>query len=162
MEGIQLIDNTKPRIPQVKKVGAKSYDIAHSTEWLGKNLRHFAMNLLWECFFRGGGHSAHTHTDSAQEIFRQPKNITSASLPPKNIGSFNTQKPVYIKYPETMQREVRIASSKPRNISITVFGVKNIRNMVLILIGPKKYHFWQYTDLKYRNYLSVCAWLSDP
>ena len=40
-------------------------------------------------------HSRHTHTGvSVQSIFKEPKNITSPSLQPKNISSFSTQKPV--------------------------------------------------------------------
>ena len=46
--------------------------------------------------FCPGGHSAHMHTGgSVQEILRQPKNITSASMQPKNISSFYIYKPVH-------------------------------------------------------------------
>ena len=45
----------------------------------------------------GGALSTHAYGGggSVQEIFSQPKNITSASLQPQNISSFFTWKPVF-------------------------------------------------------------------
>ena len=40
-----------------------------------------------------GGHSAHTHTGSFRENFRQPINISSPSLQPKINSSFYTLTP---------------------------------------------------------------------
>ena len=98
-----------------------------------------------------GGHSAHTHTGggSVQEIFRQPKNITSASLQLKISAHFILRN-LYmnIRYPEKMQTKVRIASSEPRNISYTMFGVKKYHEDSFSFIWTQKYHFWQYSDPK--------------
>ena len=66
----------------------------------------------------GGALSTYAYGGSVQEIFRKPKNITSASMQPKNISSFyiyiNGNLYMNIKYPQTMQIEVRIASIEPR------------------------------------------------
>ena len=62
-----------------------------------------------------------------------------------------------IKYPETMRIDVRIASSEPRNISSTIFGDKNIMNLILIFFGPKSITFSKYSNPKYRTYLPTCA-----
>ena len=113
-----------------------------------------------------GGHSAHTH-GSVQEIFRQPKNITSASMQPKNISLFYIY--IYInlymniKYPQTMQIEVRISSIEPRNINIKMFGVsKNVINIVSVFFGPKNITFGNILTQKYRTYLPVCACAECP
>ena len=65
--------------------------------WLKTTTNQTNTYLFHEIRPRGGGHSAHTHTGrgSVQEIFRQPKNITSVSLQPKNIRSFYTKKPLH-------------------------------------------------------------------
>ena len=39
-----------------------------------------------------------------------------------------------IKYLETMQIQVRIASGQHRNISLTMFGIKNIMNIVVFVV----------------------------
>ena len=62
----------------------------HTTVLLGKQ---YSRSEIIKCN-RPRGHSADTHK-SVQEIFGQPENITSASLQPKNISSFHTQKPVH-------------------------------------------------------------------
>ena len=67
-----------------------------------------------------------------------------------------------MKYPETMQVKVRIASSEPRNISYTMFGVKNIMKIVLVLFGPKNITFGNILTQKYRTYLPVCACAECP
>ena len=98
-----------------------------------------------------GGHSALTHTGgSIQEIFMQPKKITSASLQPKNISSFYIYINLYmnIKYPQTMQIEVRIASIEPRNINITMFGINKYHEHSFRFLWTQKYHFWQHSDSK--------------
>ena len=63
-----------------------------------------------------GEHSAHAHTvNSVQEILKQPKNISLASLKHKNISSFHTLTTVNeLKYPEILQIEVRIPSKEPQ------------------------------------------------
>ena len=48
-----------------------------------------------------------------------------------------------IKCPETIQIEVRIASSEPRNISYSIFGVKIYHKHSFSFIWTQKYHFWQ-------------------
>ena len=53
-----------------------------------------------------------------------------------------------IKYPKTMQIEVRIVSSEPRNISITMFGLNKYHEHGFSFIWTQKYHFWQYSDPK--------------
>ena len=65
--------------------------------WSTKQFEQGYLVTLIDCYgtfkklVRPGGHSADTHTGgSVQEIFRQPKNIISASLQPKNITSFYT------------------------------------------------------------------------
>ena len=53
-----------------------------------------------------------------------------------------------IKYPETMPIEVRIASTEPKNISSTMFGVKKYHEHGFSFIWTQKYHFWQCPDPK--------------
>ena len=48
-----------------------------------------------------------------------------------------------IKYPETMQIEVRIASSKHRNISSTILDVKTYNELNFNFILTQKYHFYE-------------------
>ena len=74
------------------------------------------------------GHSADTHPwGSVQEIFRQPKNITSASMQPKISAHLILRSPyMNIEYPKRMHIEVRIASNEPRNIISALLQSKNI------------------------------------
>ena len=50
---------------------------------------------------------------------------------------------VNMKYPETIQIEVRITSCEPRNISSTIFHVKRYDelNIISVLFGPKSVTF---------------------
>ena len=75
-----------------------------------------------------GGHSAHTHTGGQSKTFSgNPKISLQLQFNPKISAHFILRKPyMNIKYPETMQVKVRIAFSEPRNISYTIFDVKNI------------------------------------
>ena len=68
---------------------------------------------------------AYAHTQS-KKFSRNPKISLQIHYNPKNISSFFIPRNLCKnkKYPETMQIEVRIASIEPRNISITMFGVK--------------------------------------
>ena len=67
-----------------------------------------------------------------------------------------------IKYPETMQKEVRIASSEPRNISSTTFYAKNIMNIISDLLGPQNITFDNILTRKYRTCLPVCSFSECP
>ena len=91
-----------------------------------------------------GGHSAHTHMGGGQskKFSGNLKILLQLHCNPK-ISAHLILRNLYmnIKYLETMQIEVRIASSEPRNISIMMFGVKNIMNMVSVLFGPKNIAF---------------------
>ena len=90
----------------------------------------------------GGAVSTYTDGESVQKIFRQPKNITPASLQPKNITSFYTLNLcINIKYPKTMQTEGRIAPSEPRNIRSTIFDVKKYPEHKISFIWIQKCHF---------------------
>ena len=60
-----------------------------------------------------------------------------------------------IKYSETVQTEVRIASSEPRNICSTIFDVTNI--MVSVLFGPRNITFGKILTQKHRTYLPICT-----
>ena len=53
-----------------------------------------------------------------------------------------------IKYPQTMQIEVRIASIEHRNINITMFGIKKYHQHSFSFLWTQKYHFWQHSDPK--------------
>ena len=53
-----------------------------------------------------------------------------------------------IEYPQTMQIEVRIASIEPRNINITMFGIKKYHEHSFSFLWTQKYHFWQHSDPK--------------
>ena len=112
---------------------------------------------------RGGGHSAHTHTGgSVQEIFRQPKISLQLHCNPKISAHFTLRKLcMNIKYPETMQIEVRIAS-KHRNIISTIFDLKKYHELNFNSIWTQKYHFGNILTQKYGTYLPVCALLSAP
>ena len=55
-----------------------------------------------------------------------------------------------------------IASSEPRNISLTIFDAKNIMNIISVLFEPKKYHFDNILTQKYWTYLPVCACAECP
>ena len=67
---------------------------------------------------------------SVREIFWQPKNISSASLLPKNITYFYALTTVNEnKNPEIMLIEARIASAEPRNISSTMFYAQKISSL---------------------------------
>ena len=54
-----------------------------------------------------------------------------------------------IKYPETMQKEVRITSGDPRNINLTIFDAKTIMNIISVLFGPKNITFGIILTQKY-------------
>ena len=67
-----------------------------------------------------------------------------------------------IKCPETMQIEKSITSNEPRNISSTMFGIKNIMNIVLVFFGPINITFHNILTQKYRTYLPVCVCAECP
>ena len=93
---------------------------------------------------RGGGHTKHIrlHT-SLQKVSGSPKISLQLHYDPKISARFMVRNQcMNTKYPETMQTEVRIASGKPSNISSTIFLVKDIINIISVLFGLKKYHFW--------------------
>ena len=89
------------------------------------------------------GHSAHTHTGRQSKKFSgNPKISPQLHFNPKISAQFILRN-LYmnIKYPETMQVKVRIASSEPRNISDTMFGVKKCHYDSFSFIWTQKYHF---------------------
>ena len=97
-----------------------------------------------------GGHSAHTHTGGQSKKFSgNPKISPQLHFNPKISAQFVLRN-LYMnmKYPETMQVKVRIASSEPRNISDTMFGVKKYHEDSFSFIWTQKYHFSQYSDPK--------------
>ena len=90
-----------------------------------------------------GGHSAHTHTGGQSKKFSgNPKVSLQLHCNPKISAHFILGN-LYmnIKYPETMQIEMRIASGEPRNISLTIFDAKNIMNIISVLFEPKNITF---------------------
>ena len=94
-----------------------------------------------------GGHSAHTHTGGQSKKFSgNPKIPLQHNCDPK-ISAHFILKNLYmnIKYRETMQTKVRIASSEPRNIILTMCGVKKYHEDGFSFILTQKYHFWQYS-----------------
>ena len=68
-----------------------------------------------------------------------------------------------IKYPETMQIEVRIACSEPRKYQLNdVWYKKNIINIVSVFFGPKNITSSNVLTQKYRTYLPVCVCAECP
>ena len=53
-----------------------------------------------------------------------------------------------IKYSQTMQIEVRIASIECRNINITMYSIKKYHEHSFTFLWTQKYHFWQHSDPK--------------
>ena len=75
---------------------------------------------------------------SVQEIFRQPKNITSFNATDKISPHLYSEAfiSMNMKFPDTMPREVGIASSESRNVSSTIFDVRNIMNIISLSLDP--------------------------
>ena len=96
-------------------------------------------------FSEGGrGYSTHIHTGGRQskKFSSNPKISLQLHCNPKISAHFILRNPyMNIKYPETMQIGVRIASSEPRNINITMFGVKKYHEHDFSFIWTQKYHF---------------------
>ena len=104
-----------------------------------------------------GGHSPYTHTKKFSGNAKVSLQLHNCN--PKVSAHFILRNLyISIKYPKTMQLEVRIASSEPRSISYTMFGVKNIMNIVLVLFGLKNITFGNILTQRYRAYLPVYAW----
>ena len=101
-------------------------------------------------FFSQGGHSAHTHRGGQSKKFSgNPKISLQIYCNPKISAHFiHINLYMNIKYPQTMQIEVRIASIEPRNIIITMFGIKKYHEHSFSFLWTKKYHFWQHFDPK--------------
>ena len=80
--------------------------------------------------------------DQSKKFSGNPKILLQLLWDPKLLAHFKFRN-LYlnIKHPGTMQMEVRIASSEPRNINSTIFDVKNIMNIISVLFGPKKITF---------------------
>ena len=102
------------------------------------------------------GHSAHTHMGgSVQEIFRQPKNITSASMQPKNISSFYVHKPVHEhKISPNNANISQDCLHRTQKYQYNDVWYKKYHEHGFSFLCTQKYHFWQQ---KYRTYLPVCA-----
>ena len=63
------------------------------------------------------------------------------------------------KYLETLQIEVRIASSEPRNISSTIFDVRKYQEHNFSFISTQKYHYWQRSNPKILDLSPrMCIW----
>ena len=97
-----------------------------------------------------GGHSAHTHMGGQSKKFSGSLKVSLQLHCNPKISAHFILKNVYknIKYPETMQIEVRIASSEHRNISSTIFDVKKYHELDFNCILIQTYHFWQYSNPK--------------
>ena len=67
-----------------------------------------------------------------------------------------------IKYPETLEIEIRIASSEHRNISSTIFDVKKYHELNFNFFWTQKYHFGNIVTQKCQTYLPVCAFSVRP
>ena len=92
---------------------------------LGVQLCRLMVHLSWFSWVPRG-RSAYAHTKGQSKKFSgNPKISLQLHFNPKISANFILRN-LYmnIKYPETMQVKVRIASSEPRNISYTMFGVK--------------------------------------
>ena len=131
------------------KVEHKHGDGSYSKSWDGllQNLE-----TSKHCFHlinaQGGGHSGHTHTGGQSKKFSgNPKISLHFQCNPK-ISAHLIYINLYmnIKYPQTMQ--VRIASIEPRNINITMFGIKKYHEHSFSFLWTEKYHFRQYSDPK--------------
>ena len=107
---------------------------------------------MWSRHFTapgGGLHSAHMHTGGqSKKSSCNPKiSLHQLHCNPK-ISAHCKLKNLYmnIKYPETMQIRVRIASSEPRNFESIIFNVKKYHE--LNFIWTQKYQFWQSSNPK--------------
>ena len=80
-----------------------------------------------------GEHSALTHAGGGVS----PRNFQATQIYQCRNMYIN------MKFPETMQIEVRIASGEPKHISSTIFDFKNYYEHNFRFILTKKYHFWQ-------------------
>ena len=104
---------------------------------------------------RGGGQS--------KKFSSNPKISLQVQYNPKISAHF-----IYInlymniKYPQTMQIEVRIASIEPRNINITMFGIKKYHEHSFSSLWTQKYHFWQHSDPKISDLPPRCACAECP
>ena len=84
--------------------------------------------------YRGGG--------SVQEIFRQPKNINSASMQPKNISSLRICKPVHEhKLSPNNANRNKDCLHQTQKYQYNDFWYKNIMNIVSVFFGPKDITF---------------------
>ena len=100
---------------------------------------------MTDCLPRGG-HSAHTlpREGQSKKFSGNAKRSLQLQCNPE-ISAFLYMN---IKYPQTMQIEVRIASIEPRNINITMFGIKKYHEHSFSFLWTQKYHFWQHSDPK--------------
>ena len=90
---------------------------------------------------RGGGQS--------KKFSGNPKISLQLQCNPKISAHFiHINLYMNIKYPQAMQIEVRIASIGPRNINITMFGIKKYHEHSFSFLWTQKYHFWQHSDPK--------------
>ena len=95
-----------------------------------------------------GGHSVHMHMGVCQRNFLATQKYQfRLSLLPKNITYFYALTTVNEhKNPVTMPIEARIASTEPRDISLTMlYATKNIMAMISVILDSKN-HFWKYSD----------------
>ena len=100
--------------------------------------------------FPGGGtQDIRIRGDQSKKFSGNPKISLQLQCNPK-ISAHFTYINLYmnIKYAQTMQIEVRIASIEPRNINITMFGIKKYHQHSFSFSWTKKYHFWQHSDPK--------------
>ena len=76
---------------------------------------------------------------SVQEIFREPKILVQVHCSPKISAHFIfSNLCMNMKCSEIMQTEVRIASSEPRNIGLTISDTKKYHvNIPAVLFRPK-------------------------
>ena len=106
-------------------------------------------------FYAQGGHSAHTDMGGVG-----PRNFQATQ---KYHFSFPaTQKYQLILYLETIQIEVRIAYSEPRNIILTMFGIKKYHEHCFSFLWTRKYHLSQCSDPTISDLPSCVHMLSAP
>ena len=104
---------------------------------------------VFELISQGGTQHIRIRGGQAKKFSGNPKISLQLQRYPKISAHF-----IYInlymniKYPQTMQIEVRIASIEPRNINITMFGIKKYHEHSFSFLWTQIYHFWQHSDPK--------------
>ena len=142
----------------------ENFESSFKKQWLVFPYYYFWLIELSDCFYPQGGHSASTHTGAqSKKLSGNSKISLQLHCNPKISVNFLLIK-LYmnIKHPESMQKEVRIASSKPRNIISLIFDVEIYHEQIFSVIwtpgfGPKHISFGSLLTPKYWTYLPVYA-----